>query len=227
MWGLSTSRSRLAPRRPRLPLRRRLKLLGVLGVLFVGALVFRRGQNAGRRIGGPISWPKLLWLTYTLAAWFVVPFFFWRSDRLTPARRRAYGAHLLSFSLRGLAELWLIYVTVAWIPPYGITHDLLDMALLTLMKRRAPPPLGAADRAADRFLTSIRLGLGAEVVFACLFHRAADARSGVYFAADDPYWASINRLTTLVLLVAWPDLIQVLWNGRDALFPRLPPAPDA
>src|SRR5262245_36539824 len=115
-------------------------LLWLLAGLFLAALVFRHGQNAGGRIGGPISWPKLLWLTYTLAAWFVAAFFFWRSAQVAPARRRAYGWHLASFTARGLIELWLIYVAVAWIPPYGITHDVLDIALITAVTRGAGPP---------------------------------------------------------------------------------------
>ena len=199
--------------------RRRLTLLYLLAALLLAALAFRHGQNVAGRIGGPISWPKLLWLTYALAGWFLVAFFFWRSDLIAPARRRAYGAHLLSFAFRGLAELWLIYVAVAWIPPYGIAHDLFDIALITFMARGAGPPRSAADGAARHFLTSIRLALCCEIVFAWLFHRAADARTGVYFASDDPYWALINRLTTLVVLVAWPDLVRVLWIGREALFP--------
>ena len=199
--------------------RRRLTLLFGLLALALLALAFRHGQNVGGRIGGPISWPKLAWLTYALAAWYLVALGFWRSDQVAPARRRAYGWHLASFTARGLIELWLIYVAVAWIPPYGITHDLLDIALITVMVRRAEPARSAADQASAHFLTSIRIGLCCEIVFAWLFHQAADARSGVYFAADNPYWALINRLTLAVVVVAWPDLLRVLWTGRDALFP--------
>ena len=202
-------------RRPR----RRLTLLVALLALLLAALAFRYGQNVAGHIGGPISWAKLAWLTYALAAWYLVSFFFWRSDQVAPGRRRAYGWHLLSFTVRGLAELWLIYVAVAWIPPYGMAHDLADIALITVLARGAGPALGAADRAAAHFLTSIRIGLCCEIVFAWLFHRAADARTGLYFAADDPHWLFINRLTLAVVLVAWPDLLRVLWTGRDALLP--------
>jgi hypothetical protein len=199
--------------------RRRLTLLLVLAALFLAALAFRHGQNAGGHIGGPISWPKVGWLTYALAAWFVVPFFFWRSEAVARERRRAFGLHLSSFAARGAAELWLIYGAVAWIPPYGIAHDLFDIALITAAARTASPPRTDADRAAARFLGSIRLGLLAEIAFAWLFHLAADARTGVYFASDDPYWTSVNRLTTAALLLALPDFVYVLWKGRDALFP--------
>jgi hypothetical protein len=199
--------------------RRRLTLLVALVALALGALAFRHGQNVAGHIGGPISWPKLAWLSYAVAGWYLVAFFFWRSAAVAPARRRAYGWHLASFVARGVVELWLIYVAVAWIPPYGITHDLLDIALITALARGAGPALSAADRASAHFLISIRLGLCCEIVFAWLFHLAADARTGIYFAADDPRWALINGLTTAVVLVAWPDLLRVLWTGRDALFP--------
>jgi hypothetical protein len=199
--------------------RRRLTLLFALAALLLAALAFRRGQNVAGYIGGPISWPKLAWLAYALAGWYLVALFFWRSPLVAPARRRAYGWHLLGFTLRGVVELWLIYVAVAWIPPYGITHDLLDIGLITAVARGAGPPLNEADRAAAHFLTSIRLGLCCEIVFAWLFHQAVDARDGIYFAADDPAWLPINRLTLAVVLVAWPDLLRVLWRGRDALFP--------
>jgi hypothetical protein len=199
--------------------RRRLTLCLVLAALTVAALAFRHGQNAAGRVGGPISWPKLLWLTYTLAAWFVVAFFFWRSDHVALARRRAYGLHLLSFTARGLVELWLIYVALAWIPPYGIAHDLFDIGLITAAARGSGPPRTDADRAAAHFLTSIRLALCCEIVFAWLFHQMADARTGVYFANDDLRWTFINRLTTAVVGLAWPDLLYVVWKGHDALFP--------
>ena len=58
--------------------------------LALAALAFRHGQNVGGRIGGPISWPKLLWLAYTIAAWFVVAFAFSRSARVSAALRRVY-----------------------------------------------------------------------------------------------------------------------------------------
>jgi hypothetical protein len=208
--------------------RRRLTLLLVLAALALLALSFRHGQNVAGHIGGPISWPKLAWLSYALAAWFVVAFFFWRSEKVAPARRRAFGLHLLSFAARGLTELWLIYGAVAWIPPYGIAHDVFDIGLITAASRGAGPPRSDADRAAARFLWSVRLALCCEIVFAWLFHQAADARAGVYFASDDPSWAFVNRLTTAVVLLAWSDLVYVLWKGRDALFPvdgaETPPA---
>ncbi len=207
--------------------RRQLSLAVTLALLGLAALVFQHRQNVGGGIGGPISLPKLLWLAYALAAWYVLPFFFWRSSLLSPALRRVYRLHLLSFVVRGVVEVWLIFVLVAWIPPYGIAHDVFDILLITAALRAVPPAAFAAERAARHFLLSIRIALCCEIAFAWLFHQAVDARTGIYFASSDASWAFINGCTTAALAFALPDLLATLWAARDALFPTAEAAPAA
>src|SRR5688572_14980047 len=141
--------------------RRDWSILITIAVLAVACVLFFWRQNSGGSMGGEMSLPKLLWLNYALIAWFIVPFGFWRSPRLAPALRRIHGSHLTLFLARGIAELWLLYVMHAWIPPYGIAHDLVAIAWITLLLVRArnglKGPLASGDRAALRFLTSIRL----------------------------------------------------------------------
>ena len=50
-------------------------LLLALGGLAGWAFWFYQGQNKGRRVGGPMSLPKIAWLSYALAAWYIVPAF--------------------------------------------------------------------------------------------------------------------------------------------------------
>jgi hypothetical protein len=209
------------------PSRRRPSLAVALAVLAMAALVFQHRQNVAGGIGGPISLPKLLWLTYALAAWFVLPYYFWRAGALSPGLRRVFGLHLSSFILRGAVELWLIFVLVAWIPPYGIAHDVFDILLITAALRAVPTAASAAERAARRFLTSIRIALCCEIAFAWLFHQAVDARTGIYFASSDPMWIFINRCTWAALAFALPDLVATLFSARDVLFPRVPVSPGA
>jgi hypothetical protein len=187
--------------------------------LLAASLFFYYGQNVAGNIGGPISIPKLLWLHYALAAWFVVAFFFWTSDAVDPALRRVYGWHLASFGLRGAAEMVMLYVTLGWSPLYGITHDLSDIAMITWLRRgTSTAARDDANRAARHFLTSVRLGLVCEIVFAALFHRATAGQVGLYFASEAPCWAFINRLTVVAVLALYPDLAWTLWKGRGALF---------
>jgi len=197
--------------------------LGGLGVL-IAALFWR--QHLDSRLGGELSPAKALWLGYALGAWFLVAFTFYRSPRVAPALRRVYGAHLLSFAVRAAVELPLMAFR-AWIPPYGMVHDLFTAAVITLLLRSAPPdkagPGETASRTARRFLTSIRLGILCDGLFAWLFYQAVrgDTRT-TWFAGSAPEFALINTLTWTVVVAAYLDLARVLREGREALFPILP-----
>lgn len=208
---------------PPLAPRRSSALLLWIATLAVISGWFYYRQNFAGQIGGEMSIAKLLWLDYAIIAWFFLPFFLCRSAVISPTLRWIYGAHLVTFVVRGLIELWLLYVTIAWIPPYGITHDLIVIALITGLLWRGRNELGqlddAANRAAIRFLTSIRVGLICEIIFAWLFYRVIEGKIGIYFASRDPIFATINGLTWTAVLILYPDLLRTLWLGRDALFP--------
>jgi hypothetical protein len=191
------------------------------------SLWFYYRQNFAGQIGGAMSVAKLLWLDYALLAWFIVPFFVWRSPLIEPQLRGIYGAYLVNFLVRGVVELWMLYVTVSWLPPYGITHDLFSIGLITglLLCRRAKlsqVPDGQ-NSAARRFLVSLRLGLVCEIILAWLFYRATEGRIGIYFASDDPHFAFINRLTWAIVLFAYSDLLNFLWRARRIFFPVASP----
>lgn len=201
-----------------------------VGALAMVSLWFYYRQNFTGQIGGAMSVAKLLWLDYALVAWFIVPFFVARSADVTPSLRRIYAVHLANFILRGAIELWMLYVTVSWSPRYGITHDLCSLALITLLLWRKAPVGGGLrrplDGAARHFLISIRLGLVAEIVFAWLFYRAIGGEAGIYFASDDAHFAFINRLTLVIVLLAYSDLAIFLWRARRIFFPIVVAAPD-
>src|SRR5262245_14337470 len=100
----------------------RIWLAVVLALLAAACVVFYRRQNAGLQVGGAISLPKMLWLSYALAAWFIVPFFLWRDARLVPAVRRVFGVFLLLLLARGAVQLPLMYVFQHWNPLYNIGY---------------------------------------------------------------------------------------------------------
>jgi hypothetical protein len=200
--------------------------VGFLASVFALAAIslwFYYRQNFAGQIGGAISVAKLLWLDYALLAWFIVPFFVWRSPLIDPQLRGIYGAYLANFLVRGVVELWMLYVTVSWIPPYGITHDVFSIGLVTglLLRRRGKlcQLHDGENSAARRFLVSIRLGLVCEIILAWLFYRATEGAIGIYFASDDPHFAFINRLTSAIVLFAYLDLLNFLWRARRIFFP--------
>ena len=202
-------------------------LLLAIGALVVISLWFYYRQNFAGQIGGKMSIAKLLWLDYAIVAWLILPFFLWRSSFIAPGLRWIYGCHLTVFATRAMIELWMLYVTISWIPPYGISQDIFSIALITGMIQWKHGELrrydDQANRAALRFLTSIRLGLVCEIVFAWLFYRATGGEIGIYFASTDPVFSLINGLTWAAVLLLYPDLARMLWVARDGLFPAVAP----
>lgn len=209
--------------------KRRLTLGGAIAILAAISVVFYYRQNFAGQIGGRMSLAKLLWLDYALIAWLILPFFLWWSPRLMPALRWIYGIHGINFAVRGVIELWMLYVTIAWFPPYGITHDLFTIALITALlwfRREELRSLqDRTNRAALRFLTSIRLGLCCEIVFAWLFYRATGGEVGIYFASSDPVFSWINALTWGAVVLFYLDLLRMFRSCREALFPLRTPGP--
>lgn len=184
------------------------------GGVTAAVFAFARKQNRGDRMGGPISLPKTLWLNYTLVSWFVVPAELLRRRGLSPGARAALAAHLLSFGVRGAAEMWLLYRAHAWKVAYGVGHDALDFVLISaLMRSGREQGVGGADGVARRHLDAIRGTLMAEMAFATLFHSAVAGKThgqdGIFFASDEPRFRRINRMTAAVDAVAYARLMMV------------------
>lgn len=200
------------------PQTQRAWLFGAVGGLLAVSAFFFYRQNWTGQIGGQMSLAKLLWLDYALIAWIGLPVYFWRSGLVSEALRRLYGGHVALWAARGVIELWLLYVTHTWIPPYGMVHGVLTIGLLSYRGARLPTELPAPlDGTARRFLTSIRLALCFEILFAWLFYQAVrHDTSHTWFASDRPEFAFINTLTWAVVLVAGTDLLRVLWRVRQA-----------
>ncbi len=187
----------------------------VAGGVTVAVCAFARKQNRGDRVGGRISLPKSLWLNYTLLSWFVIPATLLRREGLSPGNHAALRAHLLSFTARGAAEMWMLYRTHSWRCAYGVGHDAIDLAMLSVMMR--PGREGSRDGVdgiARRHLDSIRATLVAEMVFATLFNRTVAGKTqgqdGIYFASDEPHFRLINHLTAAVDVVAYARLAMVM-----------------
>ena len=186
----------------------------VAGGVTAAVFAFARKQNGGGRVGGPISLPKTLWLNYTLLSWFVIPAALLRRQGLSPGTRAALRAHLLSFGIRGTAEMWMLYRTHSWRVAYGVGHDLLDLVMVSaLLPRGRHRRGGRANAVARRHLDDVRWTLVAEMVFASLFHSAVEGRTqgqdGIYFASDEPHFRRINLLTALVDGAAYARLAMV------------------
>ncbi len=188
-----------------------------IGILLATSLAFMARQNATHALGGHISLPKALWLDWTLTAFYVLPFFLWRTEALSLATKSLFGWLLLSFFLRGIGELIVIYATHDWRCIYGISHNALTLALAAFLFFRLPPNLPAVDRRSLGFLLIYIATLVFETINAWQFSLLANPANGVYFAADTPHFAFVNRLTWVELACLWPWLCWLLWTTRANL----------
>jgi hypothetical protein len=192
------------------------KVVLVVGLLAVGThgIVYYRRQNRSRRgrhplpLGGAISRGKALWLSYAVFLWFIVCPALAFEPRIPGALRIVLGSFGLSMWLRGLIELYLLYIGRGWRPPYGVGHDLFCIGLIAveavwlrdrLMAARADP-LGRWTAA---LLLLVVISLIVEVGYAWAFYRVVGERTvgvdAIWFASsEDPRFRTLVRVTAII-----------------------------
>jgi len=195
-------------------------LLAVLALACAGAaLFFRRAQNAKGALGGRISGPKVAWLFYAVFLWFLVcPLV--ALDTAVPVEARAVlGAFAAFMWLRGAAELFMLYVTKNWRPPYGVAHDVACIALvlggLVWGRARWQGPLDTVDAWALALVGLVLVSLFVEVAYAALFFHAVEGRTtgdeGIWFAdQEQARFRRINRLTLALNVPLYAGLVALL-----------------
>ncbi|NRD67988.1 hypothetical protein HRD49_40285 [Corallococcus exiguus] len=168
------------------------------------AVVFRRRQNAQGGRGGRISGPKMAWLLYAVFLWFLVCPLVALDASVPMEARVVLGAFAVSMWLRGAAELYMLYVSRNWRPPYGVGHDLGCIALvgagLVYTGEKWAGVLDGRDVWSLALVGLVLVSLLVEVAYAALFHQAVEGRTtgedGVWFAdAEQARFKRINRLT--------------------------------
>ena len=96
-------------------------ILSILSVLLSFYFFWR--QNNRAKMGGTISKAKAFWLFFTIYVWFfLLPYCYYNFEL------RPYTDIWIIFSLwmwiRGIVEIFMMFVTKNWVPPIGIIHDL-------------------------------------------------------------------------------------------------------
>ncbi|MBX3249983.1 MAG: hypothetical protein KF901_22590 [Myxococcales bacterium] len=195
-------------------------------VLLVGGVgfAFYRHQNRARAgaLGGRISRAKAAWLTFAVLFWLGVCPLLALEPSLPTRWRVVLGVFAAQFWLRGLVELYLLYVTKSWRPPYGIAHDLFSLALvLALVALPGGFPLEPAHLVGLAASTLVALSLVAETYYAWVFFQLVEGKTtgdeGVWFAdQEDPRFVRVNRLTAALnvpLYVGLGALVAVAFGG--------------
>ena len=177
-------------------------LLLLSAALCAGAVgVFSRRQNVGGKLGGRISPPKRVWLTFTIWCWLFACAVLAADAGLPRGFRLVVGVHALSMWTRGLFEMAMLYRWKNWRPRYGIAHDAACIATVLGLTAAFPGELtGALGWWGPAFVGMLVVGLAVELVYAALFVKAVEGRTvgddATWFAAEgEARFRRINRLT--------------------------------
>jgi len=173
-----------------------------IALLAAATVAFYWIQNHFRPVGGEISVPKLLWLSYAIALWGVLPALLALDGRLGDRLRQAFAALLALMLLRGAIELCMLYVLLNWSTWYGFVHDLGCLLVLAALGYRAGRPRSPVQRVATVHLAVTAAAFLPEMYFAWYMqaHFATSGEHAIYFVPDDPKYADVLRVTTAVVV---------------------------
>lgn len=185
-------------------------------VVAIQAYFYRKKQNGNNPLtGGPISWPKAFWLSYTVWTWFLLPFFIIFHPLLSESIQMILIAHLVSWWTRGILELVMIYKWFNWTPIYGISHDVFHIVLIAILLwiyrfETFSSVFGSMNFLASIYLLMLFISTSAEILFARMFLKyrsEIEAKVNIYFASDDEKWKKINRITLIVVIIVYIHLM--------------------
>ena len=180
-----------------------------IAVIVIGFLFHYKQNSKDPWTGGPISWPKSLWLANAVFTWFIYPLFILFFLDTPPDLQLFLLVHLVGWWTRGILELVMIYKWLNWSPKYGITHDLCQATFYFVILVWAivkAPILNSAFWFGFAFGLYMLMQMFFEVLFAYLFFKARseqEAAENIYFASNDPKWIFINRLTLTAVVLSF------------------------
>ncbi|MCB9621897.1 MAG: hypothetical protein H6723_01005 [Sandaracinus sp.] len=200
----------------------RFVLLALVLIVSAIGLSFYLRQNRARALGGKISRAKAAWLTFAVLFWLGVCPLLAFEPSLPLRWRVVLGVFGAQFWLRGLVELWMLYVTKSWRPPHGIAHDLFSLILVvTIAIGFGPVTLDAPNLVGLGATTLVVLSLMAETYYAWIFFGLVEGKTtgddGVWFAdQEDPRFVRVNRLTAAMnvpLFAGLASLVVAAFGG--------------
>lgn len=184
---------------------RRLRIVALSAVTAMATvtIAFHVLQNQMALTGGGVAWPKSAWLGLAILFWFVLPALLVSDSRVSPAWRMPFALLLFLMGLRGIIELWMLYVTHNWSPFYGIAHDATCLAALWGLAFRAAAgmaPLRRTGLPRTVCVHAVVTGLLfiPEMYFAWYMQANFSTKGDhpVYFVPDDAAHARVLVLTT-------------------------------
>lgn len=199
-------------------------LASIVSVIAAG-LAFHVLQNRLALTGGGIAWPKSMWLSCAILFWFLLPGLLLVDTRLARAWRAPFVALLVLMMLRGIVELWMLYVSHNWSPYYGIAHDIVCLAALWGLALRAGVGAGL-QRISFTHAMATGLLFVPEIYFAWYMQQnfRTQGEAPLYFVPDDAAHSRVLALTMAADAAAalyLPSFLYAWLHGKtEAADPR-------
>lgn len=183
-----------------------MRLLVVIAITLV-SLFFYYFQNKGKKIGGKIALCKVLWLDYTLIAWFFLPIVFYFQG-MSGDYYDVFYTISISMWIRGIIELYMLYVSKNWTPPIGIAHDIFTFIIATYTFYLTLPTTYDSIIISSSLLLSLVL----ETYYAYAFYKIVKEKTkgddAIWFASkDNPKFKKILTITTFGNIIVYSALI--------------------
>lgn len=175
-------------------------IIGTILSILTGGFIYWR-QNIGERLGGPIAPSKGFWLYWTIYVWFFLLPYTLLSDEWQDAFLWGWGFLTLSMWVRGIAEIYMLFVTKNWTPKIGITHDLFTLAGLLASYLLYFQSFSTAAWWVQGFALGLAISLCAETYYALAFLKLIREKTkgdkAIWYASkEDPQFLKILRVTT-------------------------------
>lgn len=164
-------------------------------------------------MGGPICLAKGFWLYYTIITWFfVLPFALFMLPEAPTSFRYVWMTLTVSMWIRGVTELFMLFVTKNWTPVIGISHDVLTFIAMVIAFFMGDTENFGTDYILMFFTASMFLSIIAETLHAYSFYRIMKGRTqgddGLWYAhEDDPRFKQIILNTTIFNYILYAALI--------------------
>jgi hypothetical protein len=191
-------------------------IFSLLSIL-IGIVLFKR-QNTPGKIGGPICKAKGFWLYYTIYNWFfLLPLSLFYHQNLSPLVFNIFLVLTASMWIRGIAEIYMLFVSKNWTPIIGISHDILTILMMFACFWGQDFHLLFQDTVTGIFTISLFLSMFCETYYAYSFYQLMKGRTqgddGLWYAhEEDPQFKKIILITTIFNYVLYSILLLYIFN---------------
>lgn len=184
-----------------------MKIFLIISALVATFAVFMHfKQNSGKKLGGEISPAKSFWLFYCIYSWLIFIPFICFTQKIPEPYQTTWIAFSIWFWIRGVIEMFMMFVTKNWTPPIGITHNISCFLLLVFLPFFIEGYLQSINSPFMIYHLSLILSIIMETYYAFTFWKIVGEKTkgeeAIWYAnKEDPIF---KRVVLVTAIANWP-----------------------